>query len=90
MSLITFKQSYRSEYASLCMFILIVNTLFFSMNRVIPVTIAIFRYILVCKAEQAERIGKARLARFLSCFNYLVPILMIILGKASHAKLIIV
>ena len=35
----------------MCFAVLIVNIIFISVNRVIPITIAIFRYILVCKAR---------------------------------------
>ena len=48
------------------------------MNRVLPVTIALFRYLLVCKAETAERFGKTKLARLLTLVNFLVPTLMVI------------
>ena len=66
-----------SDYTSFCLFTVIVVEGFTVMNRVLPVTIAIFRYILVCKAETAERFGKTKLARLLTLVNFLVPTLMV-------------
>ena len=56
-----FDQPYRAESLPICVLIVVLNFFFFFMNRFIPVTIAIFRNVLVCKAEMAERFGKTRL-----------------------------
>ena len=62
-----------------CRFTLIVTCFFTILNRVIPITIAIYRYLLVCQAEKTAAFGKTKLARLLLTTNSLVPLGMTIL-----------
>ena len=43
-----------------CMFTLGCKTFFLHMNKVIPVTVAIYRFILVCRREDSETFGKGK------------------------------
>ena len=74
----TFNQDPMWENNCICLLTIIINFFFVYANRVIPVTIAIFRYILVCKAETAERFGKPKLARLLIVVIYLIPTIGVI------------
>ena len=62
-----------------CRLILMVTTYFSLLNRVIPITISIYRYLMICQAERTEVFGKAKLARLLNTVNSLVPVLMTII-----------
>ena len=53
-------QNESSDYTSYCLLTLITTNFFSHLNRTVPITIAIFRYILVCRAETAERFGKTK------------------------------
>ena len=55
------------------MFKHIVRLFFFILNRVVPLTIATYRYILVC---QYQRFGKPKLGKILVFATGLVPILV--------------
>ena len=49
-----------------CRFTLLVSSYFTILNRVIPITIAIYRYLLVCQAEKTILFGKTKLTRLLT------------------------
>ena len=49
------------------------------LNRVIPITIAVYRYLLICQAEKINLFGRTKLARLLNTVNSLVPVLMTII-----------
>ena len=52
-----------------------IRVFFHQLNRVIPVTVSIYRYMLICQNATAERFGKERLARLLHLVNNLIPVL---------------
>ena len=60
---------------SYCTFVFTIRWFFHQLNRVIPVTVSIYRYMLICQNAAAERFGKQRLARLLHIVNNLVPVL---------------
>ena len=62
-----------------CRFILIVSTYFTILNRVIPITIAIYRYLVICQTEKTQLFGLTKLARLLKTVNTLVPVVMTII-----------
>ena len=45
-------------------------------NRSIPITIVVYRYIMVCQVDIAEKIGKARLGKILNIFTFLIPLVL--------------
>ena len=57
------------------MFVTFVRWFYVQLNRLIPVTIALYRYLLVCRNEATERFGKERLARGLNILTQLLPLL---------------
>ena len=57
------------------MFKHIVMFFFFFLNRIVPITISTYRYILVCQNQKAERFGKVKLGRILIFATSLVTIL---------------
>ena len=62
-----------------CRFTLLVSTYFILLNRVIPITIAIYRYLLICHDEKIQRFGRTKLARLLNTTNSLVPVVLTII-----------
>ena len=52
------------------------HTFFAVLNRLIPVTIVTYRYIMVCQVDIAEKIGKALLGRILNILTFLIPLLL--------------
>ena len=64
-----------SSTVPFCLFKHIVTFFFKILNRVIPITIATYRYLLVCQSQKTERFGKAKLGKILLSATILVPIL---------------
>ena len=51
--------------APFCMLVHIIRFSFHFLNRIVPINISTYRYILVCQNQRAERFGKAKLRRTL-------------------------
>ena len=65
-----------SSAVPFCVFKQIFGFIFKILNRVIPITIATYRYLLVCQNQKTERFGKAKLGKILFSATILVPILV--------------
>ena len=63
-----------------CMAVLVFTYFFVHVNRVIPVSIVIYRYLLVCHLDTAERIGKSRLKKILNLLTLLIPAFLSLLS----------
>ena len=70
-----------------CIFRLMVTQFFTSLNRALPLTIATYRYFLVCHAERAEMFGKKKFAKLLNIVHNVVTILITIgVGLVVHTS----
>ena len=53
----------------------LVRWFYLSINRLIPVTIAVYRYLLVCRNQATEQFGKEKLGKVLNVSTHVLPFL---------------